>query len=509
MGRMTASGPMIASEEAAIGVSAREACPAIGETWRFVRSQWPRVVLVSLAVLVPCFWHKRIEAGDLSSHIYNAWLVELIEQGKVTGLHLAAQSNNILFDVIVERAAKLFGFVAAEKIGVSLAVLLFFWGSFAFVAAAVRRAAWIVAPVIAMLTYGWTFHMGFFNFYLSLAIAFLGIAIVWRGKKFDFVSLAVLVPLMWLAHPLGVAFFIAVGTYLALARVLPTRYQAVLLVIGIVGSIALAKYLEANFKVWPLPLPFYVTNGTDQLALFNDSYRLLAGILAFAAGALLVVEFAFHRERWSALAKEISVPAQLYVVIYVALLVLPNTIIVPKYEAPVALLVMRMSLALAVAGCAMLGVITPRLLHWAALGAIAALFFAALYLDTGRMNDMEAQVERMFANLPAGTRVISTGIPLPPSGWPMWHLVDRACIGHCFIYSNYEPASKQFRVRALAGNAVVVSTPAEVQEMQNGRYVARAEDLPAFGVTFCPDNANRVCGRFLQPGERLGLAAAK
>jgi len=28
------------------------------------------------------------------------------------------------------------------------------------------------------------------------------------------------------------------------------------------------------------------------------------------------------------------------------------------------------------------------------------------------------------------------------------HSVDRACIGHCFSYSNYEPSSGQFRVRA-------------------------------------------------------------
>src|SRR5262249_52154204 len=50
---------------------------------------WPRPVLilaVSVLLLIPCFWHRRIEAGDLPSHVYNAWLAQLIGQGQAPGL---------------------------------------------------------------------------------------------------------------------------------------------------------------------------------------------------------------------------------------------------------------------------------------------------------------------------------------------------------------------------------------------------------------------------------------
>src|SRR5713226_9517088 len=80
------------------------------------------VAVVSLLVVVPCLRHRRIEAGDLASHVYNVWLAELIEKGQAPGLYLAKQWNNVLFDVALLRVANLFGFGAAEKIVVSICV---------------------------------------------------------------------------------------------------------------------------------------------------------------------------------------------------------------------------------------------------------------------------------------------------------------------------------------------------------------------------------------------------
>ena len=42
--------------------------------------------VVSGLLLVPCYWQSRLQAGDLSSHIYNAWLAELIAKGQAPGL---------------------------------------------------------------------------------------------------------------------------------------------------------------------------------------------------------------------------------------------------------------------------------------------------------------------------------------------------------------------------------------------------------------------------------------
>src|SRR5690349_4033834 len=92
-----------------------------------------RVLLISVIVLIPCFWHSRIQAGDLSSHLYNAWLTDLIGQGKAPGLALVSQRTNVLFDWILAALMKHVGATAAEHIAVPLVVLVFFWGAFAMV----------------------------------------------------------------------------------------------------------------------------------------------------------------------------------------------------------------------------------------------------------------------------------------------------------------------------------------------------------------------------------------
>src|ERR1700686_1822467 len=86
---------------------------------RFLREYWLRFTIISLALLVPCVWHQRIEAGDLASHAYNAWLAQLIEKGKAPGLYIARQWKNVLVDVALLRVGNLVGLSAAQKIVVS------------------------------------------------------------------------------------------------------------------------------------------------------------------------------------------------------------------------------------------------------------------------------------------------------------------------------------------------------------------------------------------------------
>jgi hypothetical protein len=131
-------------------------------------------VLISVLILVPCFWLPRIEAGDLASHTYNAWLTSLIREGKAPGLWLASQTNNIMFDMLLFRLGSVVGFRAGEKIAVCMSVLIFFWGAFSLVSAVGERPAFFLIPVLSILAYGWTFHMGFLNFYLSIGLACAG-----------------------------------------------------------------------------------------------------------------------------------------------------------------------------------------------------------------------------------------------------------------------------------------------------------------------------------------------
>src|SRR5579863_9555238 len=92
-----------------------------------------RFAAVSAALLIPVYWHRRIEAGDLASHLYNAWLAQLIRQGQAPGLWIARQWNNVLFDLLLSWLGSAFGLRLAERIAVSLAVLTFFWGAFALI----------------------------------------------------------------------------------------------------------------------------------------------------------------------------------------------------------------------------------------------------------------------------------------------------------------------------------------------------------------------------------------
>src|SRR6202007_1789540 len=98
-----------------------------------VRDEWQRIGAISGLLLIPCFWHREIEAADLGSHVYNAWLVQLIERGQVYGLWVDRRWNNVLFDYLLTAFGSFLSLHAAERIAVSIAVLIFFWGAFAFV----------------------------------------------------------------------------------------------------------------------------------------------------------------------------------------------------------------------------------------------------------------------------------------------------------------------------------------------------------------------------------------
>src|SRR5208282_1781341 len=181
-------------------------------------------VAISVVLMVPCFWHHRIEAGDLGSHVYNAWLVQLIARGQAPGLWIAPQWNNILFDFLLSGLARIFSLNVAARMAAAIAVCTFFWGAFAFVLATTRRAPWCLSPLLAAIAYGWTFNRGFFNYYLSLGLAFCALAVFCRTKGWRRLLVLAFAPLIYLAHPLGLAWLFAAVLYLAVAEVVPKRF---------------------------------------------------------------------------------------------------------------------------------------------------------------------------------------------------------------------------------------------------------------------------------------------
>ncbi len=468
-------------------------------TARFVRQRWPMTLGISAAVLIPCFWHKHIEAGDLGSHIYNAWLAELVRRGQLQGLWIAPQWNNVAFDLLLSAFGKIFNWLWAEKLAVSLCVLIFFWGAFALVSAAARRAPLFLTPVIAIISYGWTFQQGFINYYLALGLSFFALAILWRGIGKERIAALALVPLIYLAHPLGVLWFGGAAAYILAAEKLQ-HYRIVLFAGAVLLVVSIGLYVRHHYFVYRANKPLYLYNGVDQIVLYSRAYEFIAvGIFLFV---LLVLASELWRRRNDQEFRETgSILLQLYLILQCSLIVLPFGVLLPAYSAPITFLPHRLTTLSAVLICGLLGLMRPRKWQAFAYAAAAVVFFSFLYRDTGIVNNMEEQTDRLVANLPFGRRVLFT---IPDHGLRLniGHFVDRSCIDHCFSYGNYEPSTGQFRIRAMPGNGTVMTQVSDVWRMERGAYDVTPNDLPADEIYQCGEKGRQVCLRPLEAGEK-------
>src|SRR5216110_2725629 len=415
----------------------------------FLRESKLRVLLLSLALLIPCVWHKRIEAGDLPSHVYNAWLAQLIEKGQASGLYIAKRWNNVLFDVALLRVANLVGIAAAQTSVVSVCVLIFFWGVFAFVAVVTERPPWFLAPCIATLAYGYSFNMGFMNYYLSVGLACFGVAILRRAQRIDWIAAAAFALLAMLAHPIGFLWLVGTFVYIKIKAKLSGWWKLTLPLAVAGGFVAVRWYVARRASLladWDRG-PFYLYNGADQLGLFGTRYFWLAGA-AFFFGLVCAGTDLYLRRKENEGWRRFQLPFELYVVTFCATAVLPENLRPSLQSGWIGLLGSRLTTISAIFGLCVLGGLKPRKWHLAGFGVCAVVFFAFLYQDTGWVNQMEANAEKLVAALPPGTRVIVT-IRAPADSRISFisHACERACIGHCFSYANYEPSSGEFRVR--------------------------------------------------------------
>ncbi len=417
------------------------------------------------------------------------------------GLWLAPRWNNVLFDYLLLGLGRFVSLHVAEKIAVSLAVLIFFWGAFAFVCAATKRAPWLLCPVIAIFGYGYSFQMGFLNFYISLGLAFFGIAIFWRGSGWKRLIAVALAPLAMLAHPLGFAWLVTASAYVVIAEAIPRRYQWLLVAAAGAVLFAARYYFWHHDIVLARDAPFYFFNGSDQLLLFGPRYAIPEFAMLVFIFAALAADFFIRpwgKLRW----QDFAVPLGLYVIVTLGVIMLPDGIRFPYQPSALALLTERLTSVSAVLLCCLLGILQPRKWHLLAGSAIAALFFAFLYQDIGTINRMEAQVVQLVSNVPPNSRVLATlKPPFPESRILVQHIADRACIGHCFSYGNYEPASAQFRVRATPRNRYAMFSFDDAVNMEDGSYEIQPADLPAYQVYQCSADQKKLCIRPLSAGE--------
>jgi hypothetical protein len=500
--------PAVAASKETPRLEANHTVSALAAAGDFLRDFWPRLVAISAAILAPCFWHPRIEAGDLPSHTYNAWLAHLISTGQIPGLVLARQWNNVLFDLMLSGLGNLVGLGAAEKIAAAVAVLIFFWGAFALMCAFARPSSaqhipWFVLPCLAIFAYGYTFEMGFMNYYLSLGFAFFALALVVGGRGLEKALSLFLAPLIWLAHPLGLALLLGVGAYILLARRLPLIYQLVLVAAAAALIAGVRFYMERHYDVSWRSGPRIIADGTDQLLTYGPHYSLLVPLLGVFLWAVVVVDVV-RRPRGSGWWSAGLLPLQLYALALLAAVLLPSTVQLPQYAAPLGLLTERLTSVSAILLCSLAGLARPRKWHLAGFAAIAAIFFFFLYRDTATLNRMENQAENYVRAIPPGERILTTIWRGPGTRIFTSHIVDRACIAQCFSYGNYEPSSQQFRVRALPGNPIVLADAENASASSAGEYVVQPRDLPLFEIYQCDLNLTELCMRELTAGEKNG-----
>lgn len=467
------------------------------------RSPWG-IGLASIAVLMPCYWGRQIQAGDLSSHIYNSWLGQVVETQRLQGLVVVNQATNVLFDLILGNLFRALGPDLAQRIAVSIAVLIFVWGAFALASAASGKRAWPILPCIAMLAYGWVFHMGFFDFYTGVGLSFWAMAAAWNPSPKRLAAVAILLALAFFAHALafawGAAFviYIIADKYFGVAR----RLQLTL-----AGLAALALTRLAAGTLWPVRWTAgqaALVTGADQLRLFDDKYYIPFFAL-LAVWAILIAGMVRNRKAGAFYS---SLPFQLCILGAAGVFFLPGVIQLPGYKHQLAFIAERMSLGVGVCVCALVASAPFRLFQRWAFAGVAAVFFVFLFQDERALNAFEQRIGQAVATAPRGQRVL-LGIDDDSLTRinAVTHMIDRECIGRCFSYANYEPSTWQFRVRAIAPNPYVASEYRDSIAMQVGQYVVKPSDLPLYEVAL--DQTGNIIATALPPGRRNGMGLCK
>jgi hypothetical protein len=451
--------------------------------------------IVSALLLLPCFWQSRIHAGDLSSHVYNAWLAQLIQSGKMPGLEVVPRTTNVMFDLMLSGLLRPLGADWAQRIAVSASVLVFFWGAFYFVSRLGGCRAWAAAPMLAILAYGWTFHMGFFNMYLSLGFCLAAVGAAWDGSRRGLAIAAGLLVVAYIAHGLPVAWTIALAAYTLAARRAGNRLLPVLLAASAGAIVILRLALDTLTRTrWHNPQILSATGGFQAL-IYGEAY-LWVGIGLMALWAAMIFSL-WRTEGRPALLH--NLPFHFAVLTAAGIVILPTAVAIPGYQHGLVFIAERMSLALGVCYCAV-GVRShvARIAGYAAV-ALALLYFGLLYRDNEILNELEDRVTAAARLLP-GKRVVSGITSGRMHVDPISHMIDRACLGTCYSYANYEPSTGQFRVRAVAQNPFVAFNYGDSYQLQVGDYVVKPSDLPLYSIGI--DARGQIVPQELRAGEK-------
>jgi hypothetical protein len=484
------------------------------------KSAWTLRIAISVALVIPCFWQPIVSAVDLQSHLYNAWLSELIRSGSIRGLWIGHQSTNLVVDIIFAWLLKILGVSVSERVVTSVLVLVFFWGAFQLISAVRGQPAYWLAPWLAILSYGFAFQCGLLNYYLSCGIVLWLFAFLWaRPIGFRTLWTAPFLILAYLAHPLPVLWFVGVAAYCQVARRHPLRLQGLLFLGSVVVLFLIRGYIAARYVTVWMPRQLLYWTGADQALLYGGLYLLVAMAFLFF-NVIFIIK---SKNNWRAY---VNVPAQGFFITAIGIMLIPSSIRASIEQAEVSHIADRVSLFSGVLLLAVVGCAVYRRWHFAAGLVTAAIFFGVLYRDVGREARVEAKMEQLVHLLPVGGRVVFydhltdgeersyvrtrkerlthlTGrlASIFTERLNSNHLLSRACLGHCYDYMNYEPSTGQFRIRATPGNPVVIARHTDFVRLVGGTYVVTATDLPLYALLRCGESSEDIRLHPLTEGE--------
>ncbi len=460
---------------------------------------WKRVWLwvgLASAALLPLALERPFQGGDTSSHVYNAWLASTPSVLETPGFQLRTPLTNFLTDWLLAALLPSLGWQRAETLVVGGLLLAFFLSAALLCASLTGKPSWPLAPLLTVLAYGWSMRMGFLNYQLGLVFAFFAIAAASRRGGGSSALAAVLLLLSTVAHPLGALWgAVGIGVVLPWRILTPARRAACLLAFG--GVLLGWKVWLA----WKAEVPFHLKRviwitGVEQAFIFGGAHYLVTAALALAVGLGL----------WHLLRSPPALPRQrvLLMLVCAAAFVFLLPAHLPPDERGVALsfTFQRASLISAVFGVMTLAWVPSR--AWVFFGGLvlASLFHAQSFFAAREYNWVEADIRRAVSAAPPGSRMLNGLCAWDNirAGGPE-HLIDRACIGHCFSYGNYEPASHVFRIRAVQPNPVAFDQFTDVLALLRGEYRVRPEELPVWVVEPCGASTVPICIRELSAGE--------
>ena len=296
----------------------------------------------ALALLIPVYWQSRVQSADLASHIYNAWLALQVERGELPGLYFASQTTNILFDLLLVKLLAVLSPSWTERIAVSLSVLVFCGGAWAAVRRVAGRFPLYFLPLLAMLSYGFVFRLGLFNFYLGLGFALWALALVWPPVTRDGSWKALpLAALCWTCHALPFVWLVSVAAYAHLGARLRPRRRPWLMVASLGCVVAVACFVHFQMTSQWLPGQPLMTTGADQAMLYGARYKYIVLAWILLQVSLVVV----LTDRVGTARLLFSLPFPICVLHAAVLALVPTYIWIPGYDTPFSMFAERMGLA--------------------------------------------------------------------------------------------------------------------------------------------------------------------